>query len=131
MEENKIYEEISEAGIGVIKISDEVVSVIASLAASEIEGIEGMSTKGDISQMFAVKKNMSKGVKVALEGNNAIIDLHVIVQYGVKIDEVSLKVQENVKRTVETMTGLSVAAVNILVQNVILPKSDKEEAKEN
>lgn len=131
MEENKIYEEISEAGIGVIKISDEVVSVIASLAASEIEGIEGMSTKGDISQMFAVKKNMSKGVKVALEGNNAIIDLHVVVQYGVKIDEVSLKVQENVKRTVETMTGLSVAAVNILVQNVILPKSDKEEAKEN
>lgn len=127
MEENKQFEELNEE-IGIVKISDEVVSIIAGLAASEIKGIVEMSSKtGEISQLFPMKKNVSKGVKVTLDQNSAIIDLHVVVEYGVNITEVSQKVQNNVKRTVETMTGLTVSAVNIYVQNVILPKSDKEE----
>lgn len=127
MEENRQFEDLNEE-IGIVKISDEVVSVIAGLAASEIKGIVEMSSKtGEISQLFPMKKNVSKGVKVTLEENSTIIDLHVVVEYGINITEVSEKVQKNVKRTVETMTGLTVSAVNIYVQNVILPKPDKEE----
>lgn len=133
MEENKIHEEVNDMEMGIVKISDEVVSVIAGIAASEIKGITGMSASlvGEISQIFGGKKNASKGVKVSLEEDSAVIDLYITVEYGVKIAEVAEKVQNNVRRTVETMTGLTVSAVNIFVQNVILPKSDKEDAKEN
>lgn len=133
MEENKIHEEINDIEMGIVKISDEVVSVIAGIAASEIKGITGMSASlvGEISQIFGGKKNASKGVKVSLEEDSAVIDLYITVEYGVKISEVAEKVQSNVRRTVEAMTGLTVSAVNVFVQNVILPKSDKEDAKEN
>lgn len=133
MEENKIHEEINDIEMGIVKISDEVVSVIAGIAASEIKGITGMSASlvGEISQIFGGKKNVSKGVKVNLEEDSAVIDLYITVEYGVKISEVAEKVQSNVRRTVEAMTGLTVSAVNVFVQNVILPKSDKEDAKEN
>jgi uncharacterized alkaline shock family protein YloU len=126
MEEN-MY---NEQEVGIVKISDEVVSVIAGLATAEVEGIAGMSASivGEISQIFTGKKNVSKGVKVSVENNSAIIDLYTVVEYGVKIPELAQKVQVNVKRTVETMTGLAVSGVNIYIQNVILPKSDKEEA---
>lgn len=130
MEENKQFEEVNEE-IGIVRISDEVVSIIAGLAASEINGIIEMSAKtGEITQLFPMKKNVSKGVKVTLEQDSAIIDLHVVVEYGVNISEISYKVQNNVKRTVESMTGLNVSAVNIYIQNVILPKPDKEEKKD-
>ncbi|MGG7164018.1 Asp23/Gls24 family envelope stress response protein [Clostridium ihumii] len=130
MEENKQFEEVNEE-IGIVRISDEVVSIIAGLAASEINGIIEMSSKtGEITQLFPMKKNVSKGVKVTLEQDSAMIDLHVVVEYGVNISEISYKVQNNVKRTVESMTGLNVSAVNIYIQNVILPKPDKEEKKE-
>jgi uncharacterized alkaline shock family protein YloU len=122
----------NEQEIGIVKISDEVVSVIAGLATAEVEGIAGMSSGlvGEISQIFTGKKNVSKGVKVSVENNSAIIDLYTAVEYGVKIPELAQKVQANVKKTVETMTGLAVSGVNIYVQNVILPKPDKEEAIE-
>jgi len=121
---------LNEQEIGIVKISDDVVSVIAGLAAAEVEGIAGMSASivGEISQIFTGKKNVSKGVKVSVENNCAIIDLYAVVEYGVKIPELAQKVQANVKKTVETMTGLTVSGVNIYVQNVILPKPDKEEA---
>ncbi|MCY6370316.1 Asp23/Gls24 family envelope stress response protein [Clostridium ganghwense] len=121
-----------EVEMGIVKISDEVVEVIAGLAASEIDGIEGMSATlvGGITQMLSGKKNVSKGVKVNVGEESAIIDLYVVVKYGIKIPEVAEKVQENVKKSVESMTGLNVSAVNIYIQNVVLPKLD-ENSKEN
>lgn len=123
MEEN-LKEEID---MGIVKISDEVVGVIAGLAATEIKGIVGMSANlvGGITQILTGKKNLSKGVKVNVGENSATIDLYVVVEYGVKIPEVSKQVQDNVKKTVETMTGLVVSAVNIHVQNVVIPKLDE------
>jgi uncharacterized alkaline shock family protein YloU len=128
MEEN-IKEQIE---MGIVKISDEVVGVIAGLAASEIKGVVGMSANlvGGITQILTGKKNLSKGVKVSVGENSAAIDLYIVVEYGVNIPEVSKKVQENVKKTVETMTGLVVSAVNVHVQNVLIPKQE-EAVKEN
>lgn len=118
----------NEIDMGIVKISDEVVGVMAGLAATEIKGIVGMSSGvvGGITQILKGKKNISKGVKVNVGEESASIDLYVVVEYGVKIPEVAQKVQEDVKRSVETMTGLTVSSVNIHVQNVMIPKMDKE-----
>lgn len=119
--------------LGIVKISDEVVSVIAGIAAAEIKGIEDLQQLGgnNISQLLKGKKNVGKNVKVTLNEDNAIIDLSLAVEYGIRIPEVVNSVQENVKRTVEAMTGLNVNSVNINVQNIYLPKTEKEEIEEN
>lgn len=113
-----------ESNVGVVKISDEVISVIAGIAASEIKGIAGINANlaGGITQLLTGKKNSTKGVKVAVEEDSASIELSIVVEYGVKIPEVVYQVQDNVKRTVESMTGLNVSAVNIMVQSIIIPK---------
>ncbi len=115
---------------GQIKIADEVVGIIAGLAATDIEGVAGMSGgfAGGISEMLG-RKSLSKGVKVEVGEKEASIDLYIIVEYGAKIPEVAWDIQESVKNAVETMTGLDVMGVNIHVQGVNLEK-DKEEVEE-
>jgi uncharacterized alkaline shock family protein YloU len=112
--------------MGIVKISDEVVEVIAGLAAADVKGVVGMSDSlvGGISHVLSGKKNLAKGVKVNVGEDSASIDLNLVVQYGVRIPEIAASVQENVKRAVESMTGLNVSGVNIYVQNVILPKEE-------
>jgi len=130
MEENTY----NEVDMGIVKISDEVVAVISGIAATEIKGIIGMSANlvGGITQILSGRKNLSKGVKVSVGENAAAIDLYVVVEYGLKIPEVAYQVQENVRKAVESMTGLNVTAVNVHVQNVSVPKmeEDKEEMEE-
>ena len=117
----------SEVDMGIVKISDEVVAVIAGLACSEVKGIVGISSGivGGITQILGGKKNLSKGVKVNVGENDATIDIFIVVEYGVKIPEVASEVQNSVKRAVESMTGLTVSAINIFVQNVYLPKVEE------
>lgn len=120
-----------KSGLGVIRIADEVVSIIAGLAATEIEGVDGMSggLVGGIAEMLG-RKNFSKGVKVEVGEQEAAVDLYLIVKYGVRIPDLALLVQENVKKAVETMTGLHVVEVNIHVQGVGLPPEAQEEKEE-
>ena len=122
----------NEIDMGIIKISDEVVAVIAGLACSEVKGIVGISSGivGGITQILGGKKNLSKGVKVNVGENDATIDIYIVVEYGAKIPEVASEVQSNVKRAVEAMTGLTVSSINIFVQNVYLPKSEEIVAEE-
>jgi len=118
----------NEVDMGIVKISDEVVAVISGIAATEIKGIIGMSGNlvGGIAQILSSRKNLSKGVKVSVGENSAAIDLYVVVEYGLKIPEIAFQVQENVRKNVESMTGLNVTAVNVHVQNVSVPKLDEE-----
>ena len=114
--------------LGAIRIADEVVSIIAGLAATEIDGIAGMSggLVGGIAEMLG-KKNFAKGVKVEVGEKEAAVDLYIIVKYGVRIPDIALAVQENVKQAIETMTGLSVVEVNIHVQGVGFPDEEGKE----
>ncbi|MBU2700937.1 putative alkaline shock family protein YloU [Sporomusaceae bacterium BoRhaA] len=116
------------ADVGTIRIADEVVGIVAGLAATEIPGVAGMSAGlvGGIAEMLG-KKNLSKGVKVEVGEKEAAVDLYIIVEYGVRIPDVALKVQENVKRAIESMTGLDVVEVNIHVQGVGFVNESKEE----
>lgn len=113
---------------GSIKIADEVVGIIAGLAATEIEGVAGMSggLAGGIAQVLGLK-NMSKGVKVDVGEKEVKVDLFLIVNYGVRIPEVAWNVQENVKKAIENMTGLKVDEINIHVQGVNFGQSTKED----
>ncbi|MDD6795299.1 MAG: Asp23/Gls24 family envelope stress response protein [Clostridiaceae bacterium] len=121
-----------EENVGIVKISDEVVSVIAGIAAEEIPGVMGFvhGVSNNITQIFSKnKKSSGKAVKVTLEENRATIEIDLTVEYGIKIMDVVADVQENVKKTVEAMTGLAVEAVNVTVQNIYMQK--KEEQEEN
>jgi len=113
---------------GSIKIADDVVGIIAGLAATEVEGVAGMSggIVGGIAEILG-RKNLSKGVKVQVGEKEAKVDLYIIVNYGVRIPEVAWNVQENVKKAIENMTGLSVVEVNIHIQGVIFGQVIKEE----
>ena len=114
-----------------LNISEDVIGIIAGLAASEVEGIAGMQLGfvDGINQMFGNNKKYSKGVKIELEGRKVTVDIFVNVKYGVRIPDVAWAAQTAVKNSVETMTGLEVAAVNINVQGIIFEKEDKK-AKE-
>ncbi len=104
---------------GKVIISDEVVAVIAGLAAMEVEGVSGMA--GNITSEIISKlgmKNLSKGVEIEIKGNTAKVDLTVVLDYGFNIVDVSRSVQEKVKNTIETMTGLAVSAVNVKIADV-------------
>ena len=118
-------------GQGVVKISEDVVGVIAGIAASEIKGVAGLSATltGGITQVVTGKRNVTKGVKVTVGEKDAIIDMIISVEYGFRIPEVVEKVQENVLTTVEAITGLKVSAVNIFVNNIYV-KGKEQEPKE-
>ncbi|HHW14198.1 MAG TPA: Asp23/Gls24 family envelope stress response protein [Firmicutes bacterium] len=118
----------SRSELGTIRIANEVVGIIAGLAATEVEGVAGMSggLAGGIAEILG-RKNLSKGVKVEVGEKEAAADLFIITEYGVEIPEVAAKVQENVKRAVESMTGLNVVEVNVHVQGVHFPQEEKQE----
>lgn len=127
METGKL-EETGRTSLGAIRISNEVVAVIAGLAATEIEGLAGMSggIAGGITEMLG-KKNLARGVKVDVGEREAAVDLFVIVDYGAQIPDVALQVQENVKSAIESMTGLNVIEVNVHVQGVSFPEAQEEQ----
>jgi len=114
---------------GTIRIADDVVSTIAGLAAMEVEGVAAMSggIAGGIAEVLG-RRNLSKGVKVEVGTEETKIDIFIVVKYGVRIPDVAWEIQENVKKAVETMTGLRVLQVNVHVQGVSFPKdvTDKE-----
>lgn len=114
--------------LGEVKISEEVVAIIAGLAAGEVQGVVGTSggIAGGIAEILG-RKNLTKGVKVEVGEKEAAIDLYIIVEYGCRIPEVSWEIQERVKKEVESMTGLRVVEVNIHIQGV---QTDKEVKKE-
>ncbi|MBQ7758554.1 Asp23/Gls24 family envelope stress response protein [Anaerotignum sp.] len=114
---------------GQIQIADEVVGVIAVTAALEVEGVvAGAHGKGIVE--FFGKKGHTKCVKIAKDENEAVLDMEIIVKFGTKVQKVAAEVQERVKSTVETMTGLNVAAVNVSVSGVVKEKEAKAEDEE-
>lgn len=113
--------------LGELRIANEVVAIIAGLAATEVQGVAGMSggIVGGIAELLGYK-NLSKGVRVEVGEEQAAIDLFVVVEYGVSIPEVAWKIQESVKRAVESMTGLQVVAVNVHVQGVHFMQAEEK-----
>ncbi|WP_455058112.1 Asp23/Gls24 family envelope stress response protein [Jutongia sp.] len=110
--------------LGEVKIASDVVAAIAALAATEIDGVYSMA--GNITNELIGKlgmKNLSKGVKILMEGGIVRVDMMVVVNYGYSIPEVSEQVQERVSQQIENMTGLSVSEVNVRIAGVKLEEN--------
>ena len=115
---NKTFQ-IKSDEIGEIRVSEEVVAIIAGLAATEVEGVSSMA--GNITNEIVSKlgmKNLSKGIFVEVMDEEIKVDVALNIAYGYAIPEISAKVQERVKSSVENMTGLTVAVVNIRIASV-------------
>jgi uncharacterized alkaline shock family protein YloU len=117
--------------IGEIRISADVITVIAHTVASEIEGVAGMNANiaENISSVLG-RKNPTKGVKVEIDGKDVTIDFYILVEYGARIPEVAWRIQEKVKSTVESMTGMNVTAINIHVQGISFDKLKEDKKHE-
>ncbi len=118
-DERNTYKLAGESEMGEVQIADEVVAIIAGLAATEVDGVASMV--GNVSREIVSKlgmKSLSKGVKVDVLEGIATISLSLNLAYGYGIMEVSKKVQDKVKTAVENMTGLVVADVNIRIASV-------------
>ena len=110
--------------LGEVRIASDVVAAIAALAATEIDGVYSMA--GNITNALIGKlgmKNLSKGVKILMEGGIVRVDMMVVVNYGYSIPEVSEQVQERVSQQIENMTGLSVSEVNVRIAGVKLEEN--------
>ena len=119
MADNRKVVKIKEDNLGEVHVADEVVAIIAGLAATEVEGVASMA--GNITNELVSKlgmKNLSKGVKVEVAEKTVSVEVALNISYGYSIPEVSEKVQEKVKSAIETMTGLSVAIVNVGIATV-------------
>ena len=116
---NNIEIPMDQEGVGSVQIADDVVAMIASLAATEVEGVSAMV--GNISNELMSKvglKKLTKGVKVDVYDNVVKVDLTITLEYGFNIPKTCQKVQDKVKTAIETMTGLTVSDVKIRIASV-------------
>ena len=123
-EENQhSYTISSEEAIGQVQIADEVVAIIAGLAATEVEGVASMA--GNITNELVSKlgmKNLSKGIRIEVEEEEGAVsvDVAINIDYGYSVPKTSKKVQEKVKASIENMTGLTVSDVNVTIASVCM-----------
>ena len=121
MDEKTIYAEN-----GAIKISEDVVQTIAAMAINEVEGINLPSTFAEGFVEKLVKKNFSKGIKIEMNEKEVSLEVHVNVDYGVKIQPLAAELQDAVKRNIETMTDLTVTMVDIYIEGINFTKEPKK-----
>ena len=106
-----------------ITYNNEVVAIIAGLAANEVEGIAGMCNVSG--SLMSKNRNVTKGVKVEVGSEEVAVDLYVIVEYGIPIQRAAADAQENVRKAIESMTGLHVVRVDVHVQSVSFEQDKK------
>ncbi|MCI8874695.1 MAG: Asp23/Gls24 family envelope stress response protein [Lachnospiraceae bacterium] len=124
MAEDRKGFKIKDDKLGEVKIADEVVAIIAGLAATEVEGVSSMA--GNITNELVSKlgmKNLSKGIRVEVAEGVVKVAVALNIAYGYAIPQVSSKVQERVKNAIENMTGLEVSGVNVRIASVDMGKS--------
>ena len=124
MSENKPIELQVEDGLGSVTFADDVIAIIAGLAASDVAGVAGMTGSGVVSGIAEVlgRKNLTKGVKVVVGQVETAVDIYCIVDYGFKVQDVAAEIQQGVKKAIETMTGLRVVEVNVHIDGIRVEK---------
>jgi uncharacterized alkaline shock family protein YloU len=129
VEKEERFPRLEEQPENSVRISDDVVGVIAGIAAMEVDGVAGMSGgfAAEVGERMLGKRSLTKGVKAQVGEKECALDLFIVVEYGVRIPDVAQRVQENVKRAVEAMTGLEVVEVNIHIQGVSFHAEARDE----
>ena len=125
MNENNTVDKEKDQESGQITYANEVIATIVSVATTEVEGISGIAGSGAISGILA-KGKTPRGVKVDMDGENVDVDVSVTVDYGMPIQKVGRNAQENVRKSIESMTGLHVEKVDLHVVGVSFEKENQE-----
>lgn len=114
--------------LGNIHISEEVLAVISAAAATEVEGVGGLTANlgSDIAELLGGKKNLSKGIRIVVEEDSVQVDLSILIKYGYTIIDVAKQVQDAVYNAVENTSGLSVSCVNVHVVGVAFDREGKK-----
>jgi len=121
--DNKIYTLSGDNALGSVQIADDVVGIIAGIAATELDGVSSMA--GNITNEIMSKvgyKSLTKGVKTEIADGKVKVELALTMDYGYNIPDTCAKVQDKVKSTIENMTGLKVTDVNIRIASVDMKK---------
>lgn len=123
---NLTNEHENQTSAGKVTFANDVIAVIAALAASDVKGIAGMvgGAMSGFTELLG-RKNLTKGVKVEVGTEEVAVDVYVVVYYGNKIQDVAAEIQNNIKTAVETMTGLRVVEVNVYVQGIQMEEENK------
>ena len=126
--------ELDSTANGTVSFATDVVATIAGLAATEVEGVAAMINNGNLGLVDMLRKNqgnrtMTRGVKVEINGNQVRVQLNVTVDYGSPVPTVAREIQDNVKKAIETMTGLDVPEINIYVQGISFEKENRAAAE--
>ena len=119
----------AESEGGVVHISNAVLATIARIAASKVPGVVDF-VGGIVDGLAGImgKRPPDRGVRAEIVDNNVVIELNVVLDYGVYIPKVAWDIQQQVRRAVEQMTGKSVRSVNVLVQGIRVPQEKKADA---
>ena len=132
VENNPSDVKLDENPDGTVSFATDVVATIAGLAATEVEGVASMSSPSSaLADMFSRKntRNFNKGVRIDLDGNCVTVDVTIVVEYGSPVPDVARSIQENVKKAIETMSGLTVHSVDVHVSGISFER-DQRAAKE-
>ena len=125
MAQDRTNMKIIDGKLGEVRIADDVVAIIAALAATEVEGVASMN--GNITNEIVSKltrNNLAKGVRISVDEKKVSVDLMLNINFGYEIPAVSENVQEKVKSAIENMTGLEVESVNVRIANVDIKKEN-------
>lgn len=128
MTQQSLLDVSSDASLGKVEIAPEVIEVIAGLAASEVKGVSSMrgSFAADVVERFG-KKSHSKGIKVELTESGILIDVYVVLDFGVSIPKVAQELQTNIRQTLKNMTALDAEEINVHVVDVAMQEEENEE----
>jgi len=129
--EQEISVDIAQKEGGKVIFANDVIATIANLATMEVEGVSSL-TGGVMEELTGKlgKKSYTKGVKVEVNEEIVNVDMTIAVRFGFKIQDVCKQIQQSVKNSIETMTGLTVSQVNIFVQSIAFDKPAKPEKAE-
>lgn len=123
---------LNENPNGTVSFATEVVATIAGLAATEVDGVASMiSPASGLADMFSRKsnRNLTKGVRIDLEDNRVSVDITITVDYGSPVPDVARNIQENVKKAIETMSGLDVKNVDVHVTGISFEREQRANAE--
>ena len=131
-ENNPSDVKLNENQDGTVSFATEVVATIAGLAATEVDGVASMSSPSSgFADMFTRKntRNFTKGVRIDLDGNKVTVDITIVVDYGSPVPDVARSIQENVKKAIETMSGLDVRSVDVHVSGISFEREQRANAE--
>ncbi|MGE5604174.1 MAG: Asp23/Gls24 family envelope stress response protein [Bacteroidota bacterium] len=114
-------EAASQQQLGTINISPNTIATVAGIATMQCFGVVGMASRNlqdGISELLTGKDNLTKGIEVVIDEDQVRVDLYIIVEYGVRIQEVARNVIENVRYAIENQLGLDLLKINVIVQSV-------------